>query len=442
MIGIDDTFQIVLAALFVLVNGFFVASEFALVKLRPMRLETLVGENRPFARTARWLHQRLEASLSACQLGITIASLALGWIGEPALARMLTVPLHWIGIDSPHVVHVIAFTVAFTGITAIHLVVGEQAPKIFAIQNPERLALLCALPLRIFYSLSYPFMVALNSASSSVLRLLGQSSAASEAVPYTEGEIRLLLEEAQLQGELSRAKHRLINGVFDLEDRVCRRIMVPRGDVVFFDVATPPEDCLKIAQQTKHTRYPLCDGSLDNVVGVIHLKDLLTVRPGQDVALREIARLPHYVPEMMPISRLLRLFQSIRQHLAFVVDEYGTVIGIVTLENVIEQIVGPVEDEFDDETPRFVPDGPGRFLVLGGTPVEMVERRLGLPLHAEEADTLSGALVAVAGRILRAGDRIELSGAIAEVLDVKGARARRVRIILSGGPGEQGDQQV
>jgi CBS domain containing-hemolysin-like protein len=438
MTQLSNSLELAVAALLVLVNGFFVTAEFALVKLRPTRLEALVSENRPFAKTAQWLHRRLDASLSACQLGITVASLALGWIGEPALAGVLVQPLRWFGVGSPQLLHGIAFAVAFTGITAGHLVVGEQAPKIFAIRNPERVALFCAVPLRAFYGLSYPFMASLTIASSSLLRLLGLSSTASHERHYTEEEIRLLVEQARSQGELSRAKHQLLNAVFELDDRVCRRIMVPRGDVVCFDVETPLEDCLEIARRAQHTRYPLCAGSLDNVLGVVHLKDLTTARPGAELGLREVARPPHYVPETMPISRLLRQFQAIRQHLAFVVNEYGTVIGIVTLENVLEQIVGPVEDEFDVETPSIVPDGAGRFLVAGTAPLDMVEDRLGLALDAEEADTLSGALVALSGRILQSGDRIELPGATAEVLDVKGSRAERVRIILHEGSDDEG----
>jgi CBS domain containing-hemolysin-like protein len=430
MTQLKDSLDLALAALMVLINGFFVTAEFALVKLRPTRLETLVNENRPFAKTALWLHRRLDASLSACQLGITVASLALGWIGEPALAAILVQPLQWLGMGSPQVLHGVAFALAFTCITAGHLVVGEQAPKIFAIRNPERLALFCALPLRAFYALSYPFMTLLTRASSSLLHVLGLSSTASYERHYTEEEIRLLVEKARSQGELSRAKHQIINAVFELDDRVCRRIMVPRGDVVYFDVEIPVDDCLDIARRTKHTRYPLCAGSLDNVLGVVHLKDLTTTRPGDAIALREVARPPHYVPETMPISRLLRQFQAIHQHLAFVVDEYGTVIGIVTLENVLEQIVGPVEDEFDVETPTVVPDGAGRFLIAGTAPLDLVKEQLGLALDVDEADTLSGALVALAGRILQSGDRIELPGATAEVLDVRGSRAERVRIIL------------
>jgi CBS domain containing-hemolysin-like protein len=438
MTQLRGSLDLLVAALLIVINGFFVTAEFALVKLRPTRLETLVNENRPFAKTALWLHRRLDASLSACQLGITVASLALGWIGEPALAAILLQPLQWLGMGSPQLLHGIAFAVAFTGITAGHLVVGEQAPKIFAIRNPERLALFCAVPLRAFYALSYPFMASLTRASSALLRLLGLSSTASHELHYTEEEIRLLVEESRSQGELSRAKHQLLNAVFELDDRVCRRIMVPRGDVVYFDAETPLEDCLEIARRTKHTRYPLCAGSLDNVLGVVHLKDLTTAPPGEEIGLREVSRAPHYVPETMPISRLLRQFQAIRQHLAFVVDEYGTVIGIVTLENVLEQIVGPVEDEFDVETPTVVPDGAGRFLVAGTAPIEMVKEQLGLALNAEEADTLSGALVALAGRILQSGDQIELPGATAEVLDVRGSRAERVRIILHKGSDDEG----
>ncbi len=425
-----DVINIAVAIGLVALNGFFVAAEFALVKVRGSQIEELVRQNRPFSKTAHWLAERLEDSLSACQLGITMASLGLGWVGEPAFARLLEPLFESLGITSPAVIHGIAFTIAFTLITALHLVIGEQAPKIFAIRKPEQMVLWCALPMKFFYLFSYPLLISLNWATAVILRWLGVENAGHET-PHTEEEIRTLLREAHIHGDVSRSEQRLIDAVFEFDDMICRRVMVPRVDVEFLNANESLENCLNQARRSRHTRFPLCEGSLDKVVGVVHIKDLIGLVPDEAFELRSIARPPKSVPENIPISRLLRHFQATRQHMAFVIDEYGTTIGIVTLENVLEQIVGPVQDEFDLETPEIVPDGHGQYIVQGSTPVNVVEKVLGLELGENDADTFSGLLMANEGEILESGRRIELAGAHVEVLDVKGARALRVRVTLN-----------
>ena len=229
---------------------------------------------------------------------------------------------------------------------------------------------------------------------------------------------------------LSRAEHRLLNAVFEFDDTVCRRIMQPRSDIIFFDINRSFAECSALAKESKHSRYPLCDGSLDNVLGVVHIKDLIGIPPDKDGALRTIARPAQFAPETMRISRLLRQFQETHQHMAFVVDEYGTVIGCATLEDVLERIVGPVEDEFDTNPPEIEPDGPGKFIVPSGTSIAAVNRQLKLELVSVEAETLSGLLVEKTGQVPKVGDRIELEGAVAEVLEVKGSKASRIRMVL------------
>jgi CBS domain containing-hemolysin-like protein len=245
---------------------------------------------------------------------------------------------------------------------------------------------------------------------------------------HSEEEIRALVLEAHLGGRLSRAEHRLINAVFEFDDTVCRHIMVPRSEVVFFDAEQPLSECLALARRTRHTRYPVCDGSLDRVLGFIHMKDLTGVAPEAPFDMKSVLRPPRKVPENMPISKLLRHFQATHQLLAFVVDEYGNVIGIVTLENVLEKIVGEVDDEFDVEQPNVVAEGSGSYIVLGRTPVNTVIEQLGLELDPGDADTFSGWLTTRAERLLEAGDRIEIGAAVAEVLEVREARATRVRV--------------
>ncbi|QDV22602.1 hemolysin family protein [Aureliella helgolandensis] len=421
---------LLLALVLLVANGFFVAAEFSLVKVRLSRIEQLVVSKRFFAKTARWTAQRLERSLSACQLGITMASLALGWVGEPAFASLLEPLLRFAGVTSPAVVHTVAFIVGFTAITALHLVVGEQAPKIFAIRQPEMMLLWCAVPLKIFYLLTYPLMAALNSATAWILKMVGLKDADGHEVPYTEEEIRALLSEAHIHGNLTRSEHKLLDAVFEFDDLICRRIMLPRGEVEFLDINASVAETMELIRRTKHTRYPVCDGSLDEVLGVLHVKDLIGRSLDESFKFQSIMRPPKKVPENMPISKLLRHFQGTHQLLALVLDEYGTVIGIVTLENVLEEIIGNVADEFDHEDPDVVPDGPGAFVIAGSASVQEVEHELKLSFGNVDVDTMAGLVMHFAERIVNAGDEIDLGVAKARVLEVADDRTTRLRIIL------------
>ena len=432
-----DLLKIFIAGLLVLINGFFVAAEFALVKIRESRLDKMVKERRAFASTAIWLVERLDASLSACQLGITMASLGLGWIAEPAVAHLLRPIILSIGITSEILVHGVAFTIAFTTITAFHLVLGEQAPKIAALRRPETAVLWCALPLKIFYYLSYPFMAALNSTTAFLLRKAGIEGASEHEIPHSEEEIRALMMQAQIAGELSRSEHHLISAVFEFDELICRLLMLPRADVVYLDVNHSFSQAIDVIHQTKHTRYPVCDGSLDKIVGMVHIKDLIGLSADTNSDINSVIRPPQYVPETMPVRRLLRQFQSTHQHLAFLVDEYGTVSGIVTLENILESIIGPVEDEFDDEQPEIVSEGPKVYLVSGNTSIDEINQRFRLKLEAHDVDTIAGLMMAHTDKMLAIGDQVELPGVTAEVLEVRGSRAIRIRLTLSEPPPDQ-----
>ncbi|QEF98629.1 Hemolysin C [Stieleria maiorica] len=422
-----------IAVFLIVLNGFFVAAEFALVKVRVSRIDQLAREGKLFAGTARWLAERLDESLSACQLGITMASLALGWVGEPAFSKLVEPMLGWVGVTDEAVIKVIGFAIAFSVITGLHLVAGEQFPKIFAIRRPEQVLLWCAIPLKFFYAVLYPFLTILNVVTTFLLTLVGIRGASDHESVSTEEEIRALLTEAHVHGNLTRSEHRLINNVFEFDDLIVRRVMLPRGDVVFFDVNEPISKLRELVRTTMHTRYPVCDRSLDKVLGVVHIKDLLTV-PETDAQfdVRSIIRPPKKVHETMPISKVLRHFQATHQLLAFVIDEYGTITGIVTLENVLERIVGEVDDEFDNADPNIVPEGRDQFLVNGTTSIDEVRRRLAIPLNeSDEADTISGMLMDYHQKILTQGDRIELEGAVAEVLEMKNDSATKVRFRLN-----------
>lgn len=419
------------AIVLVLLNGFFVAAEFALVKVRPMRLKELVDQGKPMAKTAHWLFKRLEESLSACQLGITMASLGLGWIGEPALAHLIEPLLLLVGITSTTVLHTTAFIIAFSTITAFHLVLGEQLPKIFAIRKAEQVALWCAPPLKIFYVMLYPFLAALNGTTIYLLRLLGIRRVSEGDAAHSEEEIRAILDTAHRFGEVTRSEHRLLNAVFEFDDTICRKVMLFRNDVSFVDLEESPETSIAKIQMTKHSRYPLCEGSLDDVVGILHIKDLVGVTTNAAEDFKKMARPPRYVPETMPISKLLQHFQGTRQLMALVVDEHGVTTGIVTLENVLERIVGPVDDEFDVDTPTIVPSGPDTYIVQGSTPISKLRALFDLDLDDTEVDTAAGLIMEQLDHVPTVGDFIQIQGIRAEVLATKDRSARKIRFTVT-----------
>ena len=359
-----------------------------------------------------------------------MASLGLGWVGEPAVADLLRPLFQWMGIQSPTALHSASFTVAFVAITAIHIVIGEQVPKMMAILKPEFTVLTCSLPLKIFFLLTYPFMWLLNRSADFLLRLIGlEAGEAAHETPFTEDELRRLLAGAQRRGELTHGKHQLLDAIFAMDVQLTRQIMVPRTEVIFFTLAQSVEECITVARRTKHTRFPLCEDSLDSVKGVIHIKDLVVHPDPTHVELEDLARQPRFVPETLPVSRLLKTFQATKQHLAFVLDEHGAVQGMVTLENVLEELVGEVQDEFDEEDPLLVPNGSGTFIVDGLTPIEDINERLRISLDADRVDTISGLLFAQAGRVLKAGDHFDLGPIRAEVLEVRSARAVKIRLL-------------
>jgi CBS domain containing-hemolysin-like protein len=425
--------MIVLAILLVLLNGFFVAAEFALVKVRPSQINKMADEGLPFAQTAKWLVERLDHSLSACQLGITMASLALGYVGEPAFARLFEPVFHGLGVTSANWIHVFSFIIAFSIITSFHLVIGEQAPKIFAIRRPESMVRWCAMPMWFFFYLLFPFMYVLNGATEKILGWLGMSGSTGHGLPHNEEEIRALLREAHVHGHFTRSEHTMLNAVFEFDDMICRLVMVPRAEVEIMDINKPFPELLSLAKETKHTRYPLCDGSFDNLLGVVHMKDLLGIdQDDNEFDLRTVMRPPVKVPENMPISQVLRTIQTTHQLLTFVVDEYGMIIGVATLENVLEKIIGPVDDEFDlASAPMISKISASQFLVLGQTPILEVERALDLNMDDEDVDTVAGVLMSRSGKIPEKGDRIEFDGAVAEIVSVKNDHAEKIRFTLT-----------
>lgn len=428
---LNDSFNLLLTVVLIILNAFFVAAEFALVKVNKSKLKGMERDNNPFAAVAQWLYQRQNMALSACQMGITMASLALGWIGEPALAHLVKPLLEGIGITSEGVLHGVAFTIAFTLITSLHIVIGEQVPKIYAIRRPVPVVGWSAYPLKFFYMLFFPFMWLLDRVTSWILRFAGIQSDGEHEVALTEEEIRASLSIAHSKGELSKMEHQLLDAAFRFDDQVSRQIMLPRSEVIFFNLQDSVEMNMNMAMNSRHTRFPVCNGSLDHIQGVIHIKDLFGNQIENNDQLLEKSRKPIFVPKILPLHRLLVIFQQAKQHLAFVEDEHGTVIGIVTLEQVLEQLVGSVEDEFDSEVPGIFKEATGKFLIDGDVSIEEVNSVLDIDLNTHEAETLSGLLVEHTGNYPEKGQKISLTeGIMAEVVQVKDRRALKVRITL------------
>jgi CBS domain containing-hemolysin-like protein len=409
-------------------NGLFVAAEFALVNIRPSRIDSWVAQKRLFAKLVRTQFRNLEESISACQLGRTISSLALGWLGEPAFAALLEPHFSTVFGNSSAITQGVSLLLAFMVIATLHLTLGEQIPKVVALTRPESIATFCAMPLRVFRLICFPFLMSLNGISRALLNLFGVTEFVAHDSAHTEDEIRSLMGRAHLQGQLTRTEHRLLNAVFEFDDRVVREIMLPKKDVVFLESSESPKKLLELIRATKHSRYPYGHGSLDEVEGVLHIKDLLGIEIDDSFDFRTMLRPPHKVPEGLEISKLLRQFQATKQHMAFVMDEFGNVIGAVTMENVIEQIVGAVQDEFDIEDPLIVPEQNGVYLVDGGISLELLEKSLNFEFDESDADTLSGFLTFKLEQLPKEGDEVDLGNYVAEVVETLDSCAEKVRI--------------
>jgi CBS domain containing-hemolysin-like protein len=419
-----------LAAGFALVflNAFFVAAEFALVKVRPTQLDLRVARGERRARVARHMVQHLDAYISATQLGITLTSLALGWVGEPAFAWIVQPIVGWIpGIDED-LTRSLSLALAFGTITALHIVLGELAPKSIALVKAEQTTLGIALPLYFFYKLTYPAIWVLNHTANLILKALGIRPMGDHALLHNEEELRLLLaSSSQGEGQLEINKAELLDNVFELSNRVARQVMVPRGDVVYLSTQRTLEENLKRARESGHTRFPLCEGELDKVIGMVHIKDLFrTQRPLE--SLTEVARKIPMIPETLSLDRLLRRMREERLHFAAVLDEYGGVSGIVTLENVIEEIVGSIQDEFDVERPELVERGENTYLVSGAMLVADLESELEIELSNRDEDTVGGIVLSELGRRPVEGDRISVGHYHFEVVEVQGNRIKTLRL--------------
>lgn len=428
-VSVVTLLYIVIVLVLVCANGFFVASEFSLVGVRRSRIQTLAASGNARAKRLLNLLDNLNAYISATQLGITMASLALGWIGEPVFAHLLEAPLK--GRVSEVALHTISFAIAFTIITFLHIVLGELAPKTLALERAEKVALAISWPMQAFYKIfRWPIRL-LDWAGTRTVRVFGLHPTQDHASVYTEEELRHLVDISRKSGHLEPEEQQLINRVFEFSDAEVREAMVPRHQVSGLPDTATLEDARAMFLLTGYSRLPIYAGNLDEIVGLLFRKDLDMGRiPTEGFDLSKQGRSPAYIPATTSLGTALRRMQMARVHFMFVVDEHGGVEGILTLEDLLEEIVGEINDEYDDEVREQIRQDGETFVLDGLLAVRDANRRLGLELAEDETyTTIAGFLMARAGRVLKLGDRVEHDSGVFTIERVENRRIARVRFV-------------
>jgi len=415
--------ELLAVAALILLNGYFVAAEYALVTARRTRIQELAQRGNRRAKAVLRIVADPPRFIAAMQLGVTGASLAIGALGEQVLARVF----------DPLFASVIAFALAFLIITFLHVVVGELVPKGIALGYAERVALAVSTPVRAFFVVFKPLIWVLQGSSEVVLRALGLTPPGGEMEVYSEAELKMLLSRSTEEGQLERQEQEMLYKVFDFADKEVSTVMVPRPEVVALSIEMPPEEALAAVIDSPYTRYPVYRDSLDEIVGVLHVRDLFSALVDRGIAgvqLEQLLRPAHIVPETKDLAALLTEFRRTNQHLAVVVDEYGELEGIVTLEDLLEEIVGEIEDEFDlpDESIERLEDG--RVRVHGTFPIDDFNEQFGVSLPIEDYHTLGGFVFGMLGRAPEPGDEVQHEGIRFTVLTVEGSRIERLEIEL------------
>lgn len=420
---------------FVLLNGFFVATEFALVKVRMTRIDTLAKKGSRRAGAVQHVVRHIDRYLSSCQLGITLASLILGALGEPAVSVLIVAALRGLGItvaDDAAWVPILSITLAFTVITVLHMTVGEQAPKMWALRRAETTALRTAVPLRVFTWVFRPFIAVINSISNWMLRLAGLPAHHGDELTHTSEEIRSMLALSWAAGHISKLEHEVTENVFRIMELEVRHIVVPRIDIEYLSVGRPDEENMSVIRDSGHSRLPLCEVGLDTIIGFVHTKDVMQqVLDRKELDLRAVARDAIFVPDTMSLSDFLLELQSSQQHCTAVLDERGTVIGLAFREDALEEIVGPLGDEFDEHEGEFQEVEDGVYEMVGRMSVPETCDRLDFELTDEEdedEDTIGGHVTARLGRLAKSGDQVPVGPYLATVLEVSRRRVRRLRL--------------
>ncbi len=412
----DIVLAVLVTLFFVFLNGFFVAAEFAIVKVRSSQLELKAQAGSRVATLSKHIVTHLDAYLAATQFGITISSLALGWIGEPVVSKMVVGFFDFIGVNYESfsifgitiTIKAISIGIAFLLITTLHIVLGELAPKSLAIQRSEQTTLAIAYPLHAFYWICRPFIWVLNGVANFVIKAVGLHVVSEQEV-YTSDELRYLVDQAKESGKVDETEFDIIQNAFDFSERTARQIMVPRTQVVAIDANDYDEKTLEFVIEEGYSRIPCYEDSIDNVIGVVHLKDILKkMRISGSVDIRSIVRPVSFTPETKRIGQLLKEFQVKHQQIAMVLNEYGGVEGVITMEDILEELVGEIQDEYDNEIPFVEQTGDNTYSVIATAAISDINDELPHPIDKDKQyDTLAGYLIDKFGRIPNTHDKLE-----------------------------------
>jgi len=432
--------KLLVALILILINGFFVASELALVKIRETQLDTALRNHRRGARGALQLKRNLNAAITATQLGITLAGMGLGRYVEPMVEVLAEPLLHALGLPHRHWAYGVLIGAGFVATSFVLMILGEALPKALAINKTEPVALMIAAPLNGFYRIAQPFIWVVNTTALRLARYLGVE-ALDEEERHSAEELRLMVLSAGKERGGTDLGHEIVLNSLDLRRRVVAEVMRPRREITGLNMEAPMADCLDLAERTRYSRFPLCEaGDLDRTPGVVHFKDLMAARErartGAD--LLPVARPVIYVPESARLERVLQLFLERKLHFALVVDEYGSTTGMLTLENVLEELVGQIQDEFDHEKPRVTRRSETSWDLEGGLPLFELLELTGAAVSAEGATTINGWVTQRLGRFPRRGDRLTLGDYRLTVEELEGLRVARINLqrLASGVPSE------
>ena len=418
------TINLLLIALLIALTAFFVATEFAIVKVRTSRLDQLIAEGKKGAVAAKRVMTHLDEYLSACQLGITVTALGLGWLGEPTVEKLLHplfISLHL----NESVTHILSFGIAFALVTFLHVVVGELAPKTVAIQKAETITILFARPIIWFYRIMYPFIWFLNGSARVLVGIFGLKPASEHEAAHSEEELRILLSESYKSGEINKNELKYVNNIFEFDERTAKEIMVPRTEIVSISIDDTFSEVMDTITKENYTRYPVVNGDKDHVLGFINVKEFLTAKfmnknSDEDLKLESFINPIIRVIETVPIHDLLVKMQKERIHMAILVDEYGGTSGLVTVEDILEEIVGEIRDEFDeDEVPEIRKVNENHFILEGKLLIEDVNNLLGTNLFNEEMDTIGGWFLAQNFDVKK-GSEIEAENYLFKVHEIDG----------------------
>ncbi len=425
------TFNLIFVLILVLLNAFFVVSEFAIVKIRKTKLEELVHNGNKRAKIALKITENLDSYLSAIQLGITLASLGLGWIGEPAVSKLLENVLGGYFADNPILLHSVSFGIAFTFITILHVVLGELIPKSLAIQKTETFVLLIAYPLYTFKRLFYPFIWVLDMVTLKALKTMGVQPASEEEMAHSEEEIKLIVNASQKGGVIDDTERDIIQNAIDFSEICAHEIMIPRQDMCCLFLNDSFEQVMNLVKRSKHTRYPLCDKDRDNVVGMIHIRDLLehSEEKLEKGRLNKIARQILFVPENQSVSEVLHLMRRKHTHVAIVVDEYGGTAGMLSMEDILEELVGDIMDEHDVAEAQEIQKISDCICEFDGKVlIEDAYECMELPCCERDESTIGGYVFTLLGRAPKVGDKVEDEYCKYEVVSSNKMRIKRVRV--------------